>query len=357
MCKDGFPKLFLSFLMAMVLSGCSAATPDVRVLWPPPPQTPKMEFIGAYYSEAHLHDTKRGRMVSSMLGDDQALAFDFPFGIASNSKDLVYVTDSGGKRIYVVDFNRKKITELGKSPVGSPMGITIDDGGRIYVVVPETKNVLVYSDNHTPMFNFGSEVLKKPSKIAIDENRKRIYVSDLGDNSVKSFDFEGKHLFSFGEPGSDVGKLWKPTGLVVDEEGNIYVAEGLNARISVFDSAGKHLKSFGERMNNVGGFEIPKDIAMDSEGNLHILDTRKAGILTYSKEGELLLYTGFGKPTNNALGFGSPTSIFIDARDRIFVADMLNKRFSVWQFMNETYLKENPVTESERQAYRNVEAR
>lgn len=354
--RSCFVRMGLLCLCAIILAGCSAKNPDFRVLWPPPPQTPKMEFLGVYYSERDLHKSDRDKLIASMIGGEQGLAFDFPFGIASDSQEKVYVSDSGKKQIHVVDFGKGRISRLGVSTAGAPMGITVDSNGNIYVVVAETKNVLVYSVDHKPLFNFGSDVFEKPTKVALDEERGKIYVTDIKKCTVEVFDLKGNHLSSFGSPGVGDGQLWKPTGLAVDDEGNIYIAENLNARISVFDINGEYLRSFGERRDNIGGFEMPKDIAIDSEGHLHIIDSRKAGILTYSKEGSLLLYTGFGKPTPDVLGFGMPTSIFIDKRDRIFVADLLNKRIAVWQYLNEDYLNRNPITDEDLEAYRSQEA-
>jgi len=36
-----------------------------------------------------------------------------------------------------------------------------------------------------------------------------------------------------------------------------------------------------------------------------------------------------------------PKAIYIDASDRIYIVDQLNKRLSVWQYLNADYL---PVT-------------
>ena len=63
-----------------------------------------------------------------------------------------------------------------------------------------------------------------------------------------------------------------------------------------------------------------------------------------------MLTTGTGNPSSHKMGFGMPSSIFIDANDRIYVADSLNKRFSVWQYLSKAYLAKYPVTDKDNDA-------
>jgi len=55
---------------------------------------------------------------------------------------------------------------------------------------------------------------------------------------------QGQEVLRFGSTGSEMGQLQRPTGIVVDGDGNIYVYDSGNARVQKFDSSGGCLLSF-----------------------------------------------------------------------------------------------------------------
>jgi tripartite motif-containing protein 71 len=44
----------------------------------------------------------------------------------------------------------------------------------------------------------------------------------------------GQVLASWGESGAELGQLWRPSGVAVDEEGTVYMADQGNGRIQQF---------------------------------------------------------------------------------------------------------------------------
>ena len=72
-------------------------------------------------------------------------------------------------------------------------------------------------------------------------------------------------------------------------------------------------------------------------------------LLTYTVDGEVLLATGTGRPSNKPLGLSFPTAVHVDGHDRIYIADQKNRRFSVWQYLSAPYLREHPITEADLQ--------
>jgi DNA-binding beta-propeller fold protein YncE len=159
---------------------------------------------------------------------------------------------------------------------------------------------------------------------------------------VAAFDLSGgRFLFSFGGEGTGEGQLYAPQGLAIDPDGHVFVAEMLNTRVQEFDADGNYLNSFGKRGDKFYHFEGPKDLAFDSDGNLHILDVRKAALIIYKTDGTLLLYTG-GSPTKNPLGFAMPVGLWIDKNDTIYISDSMNRRFSIWRYFSEEFIRQNP---------------
>lgn len=345
--------VFSSLLLLAACAGKPTGLP--RLVWPPPPETPRLEFIGTFSSQDDFPKTAGQRYAEAVVGKGVLATFRTPFGIASDGAGIVYISDLHDSNVKVFDFNALTVNYLSKTPVfDKPTGLAVDKSGKLYIADAGKGQVYVYTPQHVPAFVFNEKgPLKKPAYLAINEGLGRIYVSDGMGHQVGVFDLQGKFLFSFGRKdgaaSSQDGEFYSPQGLAINGDDKVFVADMYNSRIQVFDADGNFLYKFGERGDQVWQFEYPKDLAFDSDGNLYIIDSRKATILTYTPDGTLLLATGEGRASGNKLAFATPTSVTIDATDRIYVADGLNKRFSVWQYLSDEYLAKHPFTEEDRQ--------
>jgi DNA-binding beta-propeller fold protein YncE len=254
--------------------------------------------------------------------------------------------------VRVFDFKEKSVGFLAHPrQFQTPLDLAVDSEGLIYVADGPQSVVNVFSPQGVLEKRIGSEDLfLNPAYLAFNENLGRLYVSDSKGHKIVVFDMEGNHLFSFGEKGGVPGKFFSPQGLAIRQsDDTLFVADRMNARIQVFTKDGEFVRTFGSRGDRWYQFEAPKDLAFDSDENLYIVDQRRSFFYTYSPEGDVLLVTG-GDPTSGSpLSFASPVSIHIDENDRIYIADMILKRFSVWQYLSESYLAAHPITEQDLQ--------
>src|SRR5439155_60954 len=62
-----------------------------------------------------------------------------------------------------------------------------------------------------------------------------------GNSRVHKYDPKGRHLFSWGEPGTDPGCFNVPHNIATDADGVVYVADRENHRVQVFDGKGHYL--------------------------------------------------------------------------------------------------------------------
>ncbi|PLX74866.1 MAG: hypothetical protein C0614_11560 [Desulfuromonas sp.] len=335
--------LFLFTVALCLLSGCAKKQPE-KIVWPPPPDTPRLEFIGNFYSKKDFPQTPG--MVALrrfIIGDVADFALTSPFGIASDGEGKVFISDIHAKTVHIFDFNEQKISRIGGAGTFDlPLGLAIDSNKNIYVADGSRNVVMVFSSDKEPLFSFGHDILKKASYLALDEERNRIYASDAIANKVRVFNMGGEHLFDIGlGRGNADGAFHAPQGLGVASNGNLYVADMFNARIEYFSPDGEFIGKFGERGDRIDQLDNPKDVAFDSEGNLYIIDSRAARLSIYTQTGQLLLTLGGGH-TGHRLGFAAPKSVSIDKNDRIYVAEVTNKRFTIWQYYSKKYLEKAP---------------
>ncbi|HSB78325.1 MAG TPA: SMP-30/gluconolactonase/LRE family protein [Candidatus Methylomirabilis sp.] len=338
----------LAVLAAVVaLAGCATAPKQeaVRLVWPPPPEKARIEFVRSIVSDEDLgKDTTFTQTIVDFLAGSTPPPNRIvePMGLAvSDDGQRLYVSDFAQLQVFVFDFGRKTFTKIGEEErLARPVGIALDAKERLYVVEQEKRGVGIY-DRQGKQLNFISHPsLERPSGIAIDRQRGRIYVADTGhtrspEHTVKVFAMDGALIGTIGHgKGDGPGQFLFPTYLAVDAEGNLYVTDTLNSRVQMFDPDGKYIKSFGQRGNAWGMFDKPKGVALDSFGNVYVADSGWSNVQIFNQKGQVLLFFGGRGPIPGMLK--NPTAVAIDAKNHIYVADYLNHRVEMYQLVNTT---------------------
>ena len=128
--------------------------------------------------------------------------------------EQVYVCDRTGSRIQLYDKmgNLKRNIEVPWTPVTPPPDGKIKQSGGSAVAI-----------DFSP-----------------DANQRLMFVINQNNAQIEIFDRQsGKHLSSFGRPGSFPGQFNQAHGIAVDSNGNIYIAENRGKRIHKFKIAGQ----------------------------------------------------------------------------------------------------------------------
>ena len=115
----------------------------------------------------------------------------------------------------------------------------------------------------------------------------------------------------WGELGSADGQFRRPTGIDVDQAGNVYVADMLNGRIQKFDSSGALMAAWGGIGVNDGQFDELIDVDVDFAGNVYALDIRGNTVQRFDGAGGFVTSWPAKRPDLNVL-----TSITVGGIDR-----------------------------------------
>ncbi len=334
--------------LAVVASGCATASKkpeELRLVWPPPPLTARIEFVRSIVSDANLgRDTTFTEQLLNFLGGEkpQPNRIVEPLGIAvSDDGQRLYVSDFAQLEVFVFDLAQKRFGKIGREEkLARPVGLALDAEERLYVVEQEKKGVSVFDRQGKRVGFITHPSLERPSGIAIDRERGRIYVADSGhtrsaEHTVKVFNGAGEPVGTLGRgKGEEPGQFLFPTYVAVDGKGNVYVTDTLNSRVQMFDADGRYVKSFGQRGNAWGMFDKPKGVALDSFGNVYVADSGWSNVQIFNQKGQVLLFFGGRGPIPGMLK--NPTAIAIDKTNQIYVADYLNHRVEVYRLVNTT---------------------
>ena len=185
-----------------------------------------------------------------------------------------------------------------------------------------------------------------------------LYISETGNNRIRKVDssgvittIAGTGTSGFGGDGGPAvdAQLSSPTGMTVDDEGNLYIADYNNRRIRKVDSSGVITTIAGSRFSGEcfggdggpatqAGLCYPNDVALDTMGNIYISDRRShrirkvdtSGIIsTISGSGGIGRsggeFRGDGGPATQAL-LNDPAGVTVDIAGNIYIADSENNR-------------------------------
>jgi len=333
-------------------AGCAAQKPveEARPAWPPPPDKARIEFVRTVSSEDDVvHDTTFTQKVADFLAGTKPTPAQIvePNGIAvSDDGSVLYVSDRAQGAVFVFDFGKKQFLkvgaekEKGEAGLDWPMGVALDGEQNIYVVEQGKKAITVFDPSGKQLRSFTDPSLERPTGIAIDRERKRVYVADSAhtlskQQTVKIFSLDGKLIGKIGgQKGDGPGYFNVPTYVWVDNDGDVYVTDTMNCRVQAFSPDGKYIRSYGERGDAYGQFSRPKGVALDSFHNVYVVDSAWSNVQIFNPQGQVLLFFGGRGPLPGMLK--NATAVAIDKNNRIYVGDYLNHRVEEYQLVNTT---------------------
>jgi DNA-binding beta-propeller fold protein YncE len=313
-----------------------AAPAPAALVWPLPPDPPRIRFVTAYHGVDDFKK-KKSRWKSMLLGPEAQQKVDQlmkPYGVVAAKDGRVFVTDTAGRRVFVFDPLAKSvgfIGETGPGKISKPVGVAVDDRGTAFVADATLKRVFGYGPDGRLAIAIGREgELQNPSGLALDRERQQLYVADAKKHQVLCYSSaDGSFIRAIGKRGVERGEFNFPTNLAVDKQGRLYVADTLNFRIQVFDNTGAFVKSIGSQGDGPGHLNRAKGVGVDSDGNIYIADSSFNNFQIFDGDGKILLFVG---ATGTGAGeFLLPAGLFVDDEDRIYVADQGNARVQVFQ--------------------------
>lgn len=280
--------------------------------------------------------------------------FDEVAGVATDSRDRVYVFNRGQHPLMIFDRDGKFLSSWGEGIFARAHGITIGPDDAVYCTddldhrvrkfTPEGKLLLTLgtsgqaSDTGIDGIDYrtirrAGPPFHRPTNVALAGDGS-LYVTDgYGNARVHKFSPEGRLLFSWGEPGSGPGQFNLPHGIALDRAGRVYVADRENSRIQLFTPDGRFLTEWTD-------VSRPMQVCIDRNDDVFVVDVGwRAGrfpwqtppalnpvgarLSVFNREGQLQCRWG-GSDNPTAPGdFFAPHDLCIDAHGDIYVGEVV----------------------------------
>jgi len=348
-------------LLLLALTACAPAREvRKRYFWPPSFEAPKIEYINFYQTDQDLRRGEDHWLEEAVFGQVQAqLMFVRPSVIAADVREgvrRVFVADQGASQVQVWDLQQQKIrwlkTELGEDfTFMLPAGIAVDAQGRIYVCDSLKGEIDVFGPDEMRAAKLKDAHLKRPTGIAVDDDRGLLYVVDTQEHQVDVLDLDGHWQRGIGKRGTGPLEFNFPLDVDLDAEGNLYILDAMNARVQVASPDGRFLRQFGERGTELGSFQIPKSIAVSPSGLVYVTDSLAHRFVVFDLDGNFLASIGGEYPMEDNKvapgGFYLPEGIAVGRDESIWVVDSLNRMFHQFQYLTPAYLEAHPIRPEE----------
>jgi sugar lactone lactonase YvrE len=239
-----------------------------------------------------------------------------------------------------------------------PRGVALDGSGNLYVADFSNHTIRKIDPAGTVSTlagqarSFGSADgtgaearFTNPQDIAVDANGT-VYVADAGNHTIRRITADGvvSTLAGVaGQKGSTDGPIAdarfnSPTGLAVDNAGNLLVVDRLNSTVRMITPGGT-VSTLAGKPDTVGStdgnganarFKFPNDVAVDAQGTIYVSDGDNFTVRRI-RNGVVSTLAGRAGEQGSVDGNGSnarferPTGISVDGLGNVYLGDRLGE--------------------------------
>jgi sugar lactone lactonase YvrE len=335
--------ILVAFGVSMLAVGCAQSAkpllvaPEPPVVWPKPPDPPRVRYVGELKSSADLGAAKPASQVlrEVFYGPEAPSPLVKPHAVAiSADGNRLAVADTDIACVHVFDLASRAyrlITAWGAPHhrFESPTGVAWD-GQTLWVTDSRLHAVAIIGPTGTGRL-IGADCLLRPAGLAFCAATGRAYVADSVAHAIVAFDRQGQEVLRFGKQGSGPGEFNFPLQIACGPDGTLVVADALNFRIQRFSSDGTPLNAFGRKGDAPGDFALPKGVAVGPDGNIWVVDAQFENLQAFTPSGELLMF--IGQEGQGPGEFWLPAGICIDSKRRMWIADTYNRRVQVFELL------------------------
>ena len=261
-------------------------------------------------------------------------------GVAVDKNDNVFCFSRGEHPVIVFDREGHFLRSWGEGHVRRAHAITIDADETVWLTddlhhtvrkfTADGALLLTIGNPDTPAALQGGKPFNRPTHVAICPKTGFVFISDgYGNSRVHKYAPDGRHVISWGEPGTDPGQFNLPHNIATDADGLVYVADRENHRVQIFDGEGRYQGQwnnlhrpcglYADRRNGdhvyVGelGPDLPVNIATPNLG---------PRVTVFDKKGARV--SRFGGPTfgEKPGEFTAPHTVVTDSHGDVYVGEV-----------------------------------
>ena len=285
------------FVLTCLFCACNrqvvhSPAPESLVIFPPPPDTTRIQFLTHISSSSDLVK-KRGGFKKFLLGEEESRDIIKPYGVTVH-KEKVYICDTGIGGLEVLDLSKGTFEYFipgGKGQLQLPINCCVDERGFLFIADANRRQIVVFNSERQYLHAFGEPEGFKPTDVAV--YRDRIVVANVQDHALFVYGI-GDYKLIEKIPALDDGEegfIRQSTNIAVSQD-ILYVSDMGDFNVKKYASDGGYLGLVGGYGNHPGSFTRPKGVAVDREKNLYVVDAAFENVQIFNAHGDLLMHFG-----------------------------------------------------------------
>lgn len=169
---------------AALFWGCSSRpgvlfeAADQQRVWPPPPDEPRVRYVGQLRSSEDLRAGRSGLkgLGDAIFGREPAPGMLSPLAVCTDNGDRVFVADSNAQVVHAFDLKTRRYErwtpeKKGKSGLrfSQPVAVAWDPLGRLLVSDAIEGVIFVFDSRGACLGTFGEGIVARPCGLAVDQ--------------------------------------------------------------------------------------------------------------------------------------------------------------------------------------------
>jgi hypothetical protein len=195
--------------------------------------------------------------------------------------------------------------------------VAVDSKDNVYVFNRGKWPLMIFDKSGNFVKSWGEGEFDRPHGIVTDAE-DNLYLADDLAHTVEKRTKDGKLIFRLGERGKAAplqgGKPFnRPTHAAIHPKtGDIFITDGYgNSRVHRYDAKGKHIKSWGEPGSRPGQFSLPHNICMLGDDKVVVCDRENFRLQVFTTDGEFVQMVHAHRPISIFAGKGADKSIYV----------------------------------------------
>ncbi|NQW16835.1 MAG: peptidylglycine alpha-amidating monooxygenase [Chloroflexi bacterium] len=200
---------------------------------------------------------------------------------------------------------------------GDATSVAVDSKDNVYVFSRGNVPVTIFDSDGNYLGGWGEGEFIRPHGIFIDHNDEVYLIDDFG-HIVQKRSLQGDIKWTLGELGK--GAEWqggepfnRPTDATVSPTtGDVFISDGYgNSRVHRYDASGKHILSWGEPGTDPGQFSLPHNITMWGDDKVVVADRENFRLQIFTIDGEFVDQWHIYHPMSVLRGRGDDTAFYV----------------------------------------------
>lgn len=233
--------------------------------------------------------------------------------VGGDSQDRIYCFNRDPDHpVVIFDREGNYLSSWGQGLIAFAHQILLDKNDDVWLVDRNNCQIMKFTSDGKPLMTIGTKGYRSdtgvdpsdfssntyknvtraagpfnlPAGFALNDDGEIFIADGYANARVHKFSPEGKHLLSWGEPGTGPGQFNLPHGVWIDRRGRVLVADRENDRVQVFTQDGKHLTTWRTKL--IG----PAVIWVDAEDIVYIPEHNGGMVSILDLEGQRLAQWG-----------------------------------------------------------------